>query len=75
MRLSQRGRNEKSADAFREAFRHLTLALDRNQKDLSLYKILIFLAKDQENEFSDSFLPTKIVENEAQIPRSDIIYM
>lgn len=73
LRLSQRGRNEEERRCFQEeAFRHLTLALDRNQKDLSLYKILIFLAKDQENDSLIHFYLQKIVENEAQIPRSDI---
>lgn len=73
LRLSQRGRSEEERRCFQEeALRHLTLALDRNPKDLSLYKVLVFLAKDQENDSLTHLYLQKIVENEAQIPRSDI---
>ena len=73
LRLSHHGKSrEERAHYQREAVHYLALALDRNPQDSSLYKVLIFLAKDENNiELIRSYL-RKIIENKIALPRSDI---
>ena len=73
LRLSQHAINLHERHAYQEeAFHYLTLALDRNVNDSSLYKVLIFLAKDEKNDAMILTYLQKMVENKAAIPRGDI---
>lgn len=73
VRLSQHGRSPEERHAYQEeAFHYLTLALDRNPEDSSLYKVLIFLAKDEKNDSLVLKYLQKMVEHKAHISRSDI---
>ena len=73
LRLSQHSHSSEERLAYqKEAFHYLTLALDRNLKDAGLYKVLIFLAKDEKNEALVLTYLQKMVEHEAHIARGDI---
>lgn len=73
LRLSQHGKSAEERYAFqKEAFQYLTHALDRNPKDPSLYKVLIFLAKDEKKDGLILTYLRKMVEYQTHIPRSDI---
>jgi len=73
LRLSQHGRSAEERHTFQEeAFHYLTLALDRSPKDSSLYKVLIFLAKDEKNDSLVLNYLQKMVEHGAHISRGDI---
>lgn len=73
LRLAQRGRSLEERHADREeAFEYLTKGLERNPADPSLYKVLIFLAKDEKNDALVLHYLEKMVENKAHIPRGDI---
>lgn len=73
LRLAQHGRSPEERHADREeAFNCLTRALDRNPIDSSLYKVLIFLAKDEKNDALVLNYLQKMVEHEAHISRGDI---
>lgn len=73
LRLASRIRLEEERHHFQEeAMQYLNLALDRNPHDCSLYKILIFLAKEEENEALLSTYLHRICAHHVQIPRGDI---
>ncbi|MFC2049450.1 hypothetical protein ACFLR2_02105 [Chlamydiota bacterium] len=75
LRLSQRNYCPEERKAFQqEALQCLTRALERNPHDANLYKILVFLAKDEENEPQIRAYLHKMVENQTPIPRSDICF-
>ncbi len=64
--MKERGRYQKEASLCLEE------ALNRNPKDGSLYKVLIFLAKDEKKDSLVLHYLQKIVENGAHIARADI---
>jgi len=73
LRLSQHRSSPEERHAYQEeAFHFLTLALNRNPKDASLYKVLIFLAKDEKNDSLVLNYLQKMVEHGAHISRGDI---
>ena len=73
LRLSQHSSSFEERYAFKEeAFRHLTLALERNPCESGLYKILIFLAKDEKNDELVLAYLQRMVEYNTPISRSDI---
>jgi tetratricopeptide (TPR) repeat protein len=73
LRLSHHGKSCEERQGFQqEAFDNLTLALARNPQDASLYKVLIFLAKDENNvSLIHSYLQ-QIVKNQVVLPRNDV---
>lgn len=73
LRLSHHSISSDERTQFQEeAFHNLTLALTRNPLDASVYKVLIFLAKDEKNtDLILSYLQ-KMVKNKVALPRSDI---
>lgn len=75
LRLSHHGKSAEERQLFqKEAFDCLTIALNRNSQDSSLYKVLIFLAKDEKkNALILSYLQ-KMVDNKVELPRSDIFF-
>lgn len=73
LRLSQRGSSAEERHANREeAFAYLSRALECNPIDSSLYKVLIFLAKDEKNDALVLNYLQKMVEQRAHISRGDI---
>ncbi len=73
LRLSQHAGGPEERHTYQEdAFRYLSLALERNAHDASLYKILIFLAKDEKNDALVQTYLQKMVANGVALPRSDI---
>lgn len=77
LRLSQHGRSTAEKHSYQEKALHfLSLALERNPKDASLYKVLILLAKDaSKEECNDSLVLSylqKMVESGSHIPRGDV---
>lgn len=58
----------------RKAFSFVNAALDKNQKDTGLYKVLIYLAKENEKEEVVLSCLKKIVENAVPILRGDLIF-
>lgn len=73
LRLSHHSRLAKERHGYQErAFHYLTLALDRNPKDASLYKVLIFLAKDEKNDLLIRSYLQKMVEHRVPSSRGDI---
>ena len=73
LRLSQRSACMDERQAFqREAFECLTSALERSPQDASLYKVLVFLAKDEENDAQVRVYLKGIVANKTPVPRGDI---
>lgn len=73
LRLAQHGRDPEERCAYRqEALACLAKALNSNPKDSSLYKVLIFLAKDEKNDILVLNYLRKIVENKVQMARGDI---
>ena len=73
LRLSHHGKSTEERQGFQaEAFKYLTGAVERNPQDPSLYKVLIFLAKDEKNkELIRSYLQ-RIVDYKVELPRCDI---
>ncbi len=55
-----------------EAMRQLTSALERNKNDSGLYKLLIFLAKDEKTDALVLSYLQKMVEHKVHISRGDI---
>lgn len=73
LRLSQHGRSFDQRHAYQEeALHYLTVALNQNPKDASLYKVLIFLSKDEKNDTVVLHYLQKMIENETSITRGDI---
>ncbi len=73
LRLAQHGKSAKERHAYKEeAFHYLTGALERNPIDSGLYKVLIFLAKDENNDALVHNYLQKMVEHEAHISRGDV---
>ncbi|MCH9626651.1 MAG: hypothetical protein S4CHLAM2_02770 [Chlamydiales bacterium] len=73
LRLSQYTSSTKERGLYqKEAFVCLTEALSRNPKDGSLYKVLIFLAKDEKKDSLVLHYLQKIVENRAHVARGDV---
>ena len=73
LRVMQGERDPKTLAQYREkALHHLTLALEQNKCDAALYKVLIFLAKDEKNDVLVSNYLHKMVENQVQVARADI---
>ena len=73
LRLSQRTIYADEKYLYQQKARHfLNLALEKNPKDSSLYKILIFLAKEEENDALVVACLQKMVETEVTISRGDI---
>lgn len=73
LRLSQREKSlEGRVRLQKEAAQFLNLALQKEAKDASLYKILIALAKEEKNSSLILAYLQKMVREGVQIPRSDI---
>jgi tetratricopeptide (TPR) repeat protein len=73
LRLAHHGKSFEERGCFqKEAVHCLSLALARNPQDSGLYKVLIFLAKDEKKEELILSYLQKIVENKVSLPRSDI---
>ncbi|MCH9609566.1 MAG: hypothetical protein S4CHLAM45_14980 [Chlamydiales bacterium] len=73
LRLSQHETSDVGRCDFREkAFHFMTKGLECYPLDPSLYKVLIFLAKDEKNDALIGTYLHKIVENRVTIPRADI---
>jgi tetratricopeptide (TPR) repeat protein len=73
LRLSHHGKASAERRGFQqEAFHHLRLALTRNPQDASIYKVLIFLAKEENNASLIHSYLQQIVKNQVVLPRSDV---
>lgn len=73
LRLAQHSRfSEERRKLKQEAFQSLTTALQLGPKDASLYKVLMGLAKEAENNGLIICYLQKLIENKTMIPRSDI---
>ncbi len=73
LRLSQHGTSPEERHSLEEeAFRSLDLALEKNPRDSNLYKVLIFFAKEKNNDQLILTYLQKMVKSDAPIPRGDI---
>jgi len=73
LRLSHRSTIPEERIAFqKEAIHYLNLALERNAQDPGLYKVLLFLAKDEKNASLVLSYLQNIVRNQVVLPRNDI---
>ena len=73
LRLAQHEKEKRQSSCYREkAFEHLEAALGSYPFDASLYKVLIFLAKDENNDALVANYLQKIVEHSVKIARADI---
>ncbi len=73
LRLSQHGKTPEERHALEEeAFRSLDLALEKNPGDSNLYKVLIFFAKEENNDQLLLSYLEKMVKSDVPIPRGDI---
>ncbi len=73
LRVMQSQNDPKVCAEFREkALEYLTIALEQNKYDATLYKVLIFLAKDEKNDALVSTYLHKMVESGVKMSRSDI---
>jgi tetratricopeptide (TPR) repeat protein len=75
LRLAHHGKTDEERRRYQEeAFRYLSLALDKNEKDPGLYKVLYFLAKEEKKKKLTRDYLEKIVENQVVLPRADIFF-
>lgn len=73
LRLAQHEKEEKIRHSYREeAHLQLAHAIEKNPQDASLYKILIALAKEDNNEALETVYLQKLVAAAPKIPRGDI---
>lgn len=73
LRLAQHEKELGRLASYREeAFKHLTTALEHYPYDASLYKVLIFLAKDEKNDALIGTYLHKIVDHTVKVARADI---
>ncbi|MBI3900545.1 MAG: hypothetical protein HY324_00175 [Chlamydiia bacterium] len=71
-RAHRSGITQERAAFQKEAWRLLTFALERSPQDAGLYKVLIFLAKDEKKEELLLSYLEGIVKNKVILPRSDL---
>ncbi len=73
LRLAQHEKEQRQSSCYRQkAFEHLEAALASYPYDASLYKVLIFLAKEDNNDALIANYLQKIVEHTVKIARADI---